>query len=202
MTSISTSSKASSRISPHSEKKSTVRMKTEKKSVICENCIKHLQNEAKLVESLRNLNGFVNSCVLNVNEWKKGRISRISESFFDVFSEENSEMLESMKKVKELAKGINEIHKIILGFVEEVKVLAKVKEIQIAQENQDDKGEGILAAIAKMKVSVLELKKQMVNANRPPLPVDDVSKCLYAQLMHEKREKKALENIIKENKKL
>ena len=199
-TSISSSSKTSSQKSPVSDQQhnSTVRMKQMKKTVICENCVKYMQNEAKLDEGIDRIGGLIRGFLVNLKEWRQGRTKRILDVNVEVLrGADLTAAAESMKKLHEVCKSVNEVKNVVLALVEEINVLARSQDlVSKSLEENEVKPAGLLGLLAKTKLAVCELKSQLVQQNRPPVPADDISKCLYSQLMHEKREKNSLKSLI------
>ena len=199
-TSISSSSKTSSQKSPLSEKQhnSNVRMKPTKKTEICENCVKYMQNEAKLEENIEKVGGLIKGFLVNLQEWRQGRTKKIHDFNLEVLrGVDLAGAVESMKRLNEVCKLVNEVKNVLLALVEEIHVLARSQDlVSKSLETNEAQPTGLLSLVAKTKLAVYELKSQLIQQNKPPVPVDDVSKCLYSQLMHEKRENNSLKSLI------
>lgn len=192
-TSPSISSKDSTRSVP-AKNKTTANSKIP----ICSNCLKFMQQEVRLVQTLSSLSSGIQHFITGIQEWKKANLTVPSVLDLGVKDLELNSDFESSRKFVDLCKGIELLGNLTVGIAKDVNNLAKTSAWECVKKKVEIKNEeGVMECIKKAKECLYSIQGKLIEENPPAQSANSLVQALNIQLMQSKRERRALEVLVK-----
>ncbi|OMJ78157.1 hypothetical protein SteCoe_22091 [Stentor coeruleus] len=199
------SSLAPESISPSISSKDSTRSVPVKKGTagsskipICSNCLKFMQQEVRLIQTLSSLASGIQNFITGIQEWKNANLNLPSALELGIKDLELNNDFESSRKFVELCKGIEMLGNLTVGIAKNVNNLAKTSPWECVKKKVEIKSEeGVMECIKKAKECLYGIQGKLMEENAPVQSANSLVQALNIQLMQSKRERRALEVLVK-----